>query len=94
MTIRWTVEAADNLDEIFDYLNDELPALAQSTMIAVHDVVESLREMPRRGRLGPEPGTREILVLKLPYLISYFVHEEGVVEILHIHHTSRDRNAL
>jgi hypothetical protein len=30
--------------------------------------IELLREFPYRGRLGSEPGTRELIMTPLPYL--------------------------
>lgn len=46
--------------------------------------------MPHRGRAGVEPGTRELVVAGLPYIIIYRAKED-VVEILRIWHGARRR---
>ena len=45
--------------------------------------------MPNRGRMGRIPGTRELMVTGLPYIIVYEAGKEAV-HILHIVHGARD----
>jgi len=91
MRIRWTPAAADDLQQIHDYLSEHEPHLARSTVIAVRDAIYSLRRFPRRGRPGAVEGTRELVHERLPYIVAYRVKED-VSEILHIWHADRDRS--
>ena len=90
MRIRWTPAAADDLQHIFDYLKETEPDLAHSTILEIRESVRSLKTFPHRGRPGREPGTRELLHNRLPYLVAYRVRGD-VVEILHIWHPAQDR---
>jgi plasmid stabilization system protein ParE len=51
----------------------------------------SLKELPYRGRLGTEEGTREILFPPLPYVAVYRVREQ-IIEVLRIYHGAQDRS--
>jgi len=61
MRIRWTLAAAEDLQQIHDYLKEHQPHLAQSTVIARREAILSLRKFPHRGRPGAVEGTRELL---------------------------------
>jgi len=56
----------------------------------LYEVILSLRTSPRRGRVGREEGTRELVVSRLPYIVAYRVRDEAV-EILHIYHGAQNR---
>ncbi len=90
MKLRWTPEASDELEAIFEYLERERPEWAHRTMQTLYDGVRSLRSMPLIGRLGERPGTRELVYAPLPYIAIYRVGGEHI-EILGFRHTSRDR---
>ena len=90
MRLRWTPAAAQDLEQIHDYLTEHQPQLAQSTIRELYEAVRSLRNSPRRGRLGREGGTRELILGRLPYIVAYRVAQEDI-EILHIFHTARSR---
>lgn len=90
MRIRWTPSAAENLQQIKEYLNEHNPGFAESTVLEIYEAVKSLKALPRRGRIGRVEGTRELVLLRLPYIVVYRVHEEAV-EILHIWHAAQNR---
>ena len=92
MRVRWTPEAALELGEIEEYLRRERPELAKSTATKLYAGVQSLRQMPLRGRPGKRHGTLELLMIPLPYLIIYRVKHD-VVEVVGFRHTSRDVSA-
>ena len=89
MKLRWTPKVADELEEIWQYLDRERPELAQSTIRKLYFGVLSLKRFPLRGRPGRREGTRELLYLPMPLLAIYRVHHD-VVEILGFRHTSQD----
>jgi toxin ParE1/3/4 len=90
MRIRWTHAAAKDLEHIKDYLTEHSPQLAQSTVIELYESIRSLKTSPRRGRLGREKGTRELVFSRLPYIVAYRLKEQAI-EVLHIFHGAQDR---
>jgi toxin ParE1/3/4 len=91
MRIRWTPAAAEDLEHIKEYLSEHLPQFAQSTILELYETIRSLKSFPRRGRVGREEGTRELILLRLPYIVAYRVKEEDI-EVLHIFHGAQDRS--
>lgn len=67
MRIRWTKASAENLEHIKNYLAEHHPHLVQSTVRELYEAIRSLKTSPRRGRLGREEGTRELVLPRLPY---------------------------
>lgn len=92
MRIRWTVPAADDLESIKKYLLQHHPHFAEPTVRAIYQRIRSLKTSPSRGRPGHRPGTREIALTPLPYVVVYTVKAQSV-EILHIHHGAQDRRS-
>jgi toxin ParE1/3/4 len=90
MRIRWTCAAAEDLEHIKDYLTEHHPQFAKSTVIELYETIRSLKTSPRRGRLGREEGTRELVLPRLPYVVAYRIKEQAV-EVLHIFHAAQNR---
>ena len=89
MRIRWTVPAADDLQNIKNYLQQNYPQFAEPTVRAIYHRTRLLKISPNRGRPGHRIGTRELALSPLPYVVVYTVKPEAV-EILHIHHGAQD----
>ncbi len=89
MRIRWTPAAAADLQHISTYLKDRHPRYQQPTMRKLYETIQSLKEWPRRGRLGCEDGTRELLFPPLSYIAVYRVREQDI-EVL-IYHAAQGR---
>jgi len=87
MRVRWTTDAADDLERICDYVARERPEAARRLAFDVLRAIEGLRDFPSRGRPGRVQGTRE-LVLTRPFLAVYEVLE-GEVQVLRILHGAR-----
>ena len=90
MQIRWTYAAAEDLEHIKEYLTEHHPQLAQSTVLELYETICSLKTSPRRGRLGREEGTRELVLPPLPFIVVYRVKDEAI-EVLHIYHGAQNR---
>jgi plasmid stabilization system protein ParE len=82
MRIRWTVPAADDLENIKNYLEEHYPHVAEPTVRTIYQRIRSLKMSPNRGRPGHRTGTRELALAPLPYVIVYGVKSQAV-EILH-----------
>ena len=85
MQLRWTKEAAADLEHIADYLFEHVPDRAVELVRAVYDAPTLLLEFPHRGRPGKKVGTRELVISPLPYLVVYTVTGDVVfvVRVLH-----------
>jgi addiction module RelE/StbE family toxin len=85
MELRWTEEAATDLEHIADYLFEHAPERAERLVRALYDAPGTLLTFPNRGRPGKKEGTREFVMAPLPYIIVYTVREDAVfvVRILH-----------
>jgi plasmid stabilization system protein ParE len=89
MQVRWTDEAAESLRQIVFYIAGSSPSAARRVARFIYREIQGLAAMPHRGRLGAEPGTREIVLLPLNYIVTYEVIGEGVF-ILQIRHGAQD----
>ena len=89
MQVRWTTPAAQDLGEITLYIQKDSESAAQAVARTLFDAASSLDLLPSRGRAGRVPGTRELVVPGLPYIVAYQVTEEAI-KILHIYHGARD----
>jgi addiction module RelE/StbE family toxin len=85
--IRWSTEAADQLETAVKHIQQDNPSAAQNVAEAIIDRIEQLAAFPGLGRLGEVKGTRELV--SPPYVVVYRSTEE-IVEILHIWHGAQD----
>jgi addiction module RelE/StbE family toxin len=85
MQLRWTEEAAHDLERIADYLLDHIPDRAPELVRRVYNAPATLLDFPSRGRPGKRAGTRELVLAPLPYIVVYTVRGDVVfvVRILH-----------
>lgn len=67
MQLRWTREAAADLERIADYLIQHLPERAAELVRAVYDAPALLLEFPHRGRPGTKAGTRDLTASDFPF---------------------------
>lgn len=85
--IRWTVRALRRLDEIGAYIEHDNPDAAARVVARIVASVDILGEMPATGRMGRIPGTREVVLSDIPYIIPYRVRED--IEIITVMHASQ-----
>ena len=85
MGLRWTQEAVSDLERITDYLFQHVPDRAAELVRRVYEAPDGLLEFPHRGRPGKKEGTRELVLVPLPYVVVYVVRIDVVfvVRILH-----------
>jgi toxin ParE1/3/4 len=86
MPVRWTRRALFRLDHIGDYIAQRNPAADAVTRLFTSG--ERLADHPEIGRQGRVPGTRELVMTDLPYIIVYRRVRDRL-EILSILHTSQ-----
>ena len=86
--IRWLDLALQDLDEIAGYIAKDDEQSAQKVAEQIWLAAGSLAEFPERARAGRVPGTRELVLVDLPFFIAFRV-KDNIVQILRIIHTSR-----
>ena len=77
--IVWSALARTRLREIRAYVARDKPEAAERLATRIVAVVEALRIHPRLGRVGAEPGIRELVIGGTPYIVLYRVQGERVV---------------
>jgi toxin ParE1/3/4 len=75
MQLRWTEEAADDLERIADYLLTHTPDQAPELVRAVYDAPSALLTFPNRGRMGKKEGTRELVLSHLAILRELGIYQ-------------------
>ncbi|HDH03614.1 MAG TPA: type II toxin-antitoxin system RelE/ParE family toxin [Actinobacteria bacterium] len=74
---------------MIDYIELDNPAAAQKVFRTIDAVAGRLADFPEMGRAGRLPGTRELAVPGLPYLVVYQVAVDAVI-IVAVFHGARD----
>jgi len=85
MKLRWSESAAADLERIADYLGDKTPAHAERLTLAIWRAPEMLLQSPLIGRPGRVPGTRELVLTPLPWILVYMPGPEAI-DILRVLH--------
>jgi len=85
MELRWTEQAADDLEQITDYLFENAPERAAEFVRDIYNAPSRLLKFPYLGRPGKKEGTRELVLSPLPYIVVYQItgHIVHVARILH-----------
>jgi toxin ParE1/3/4 len=81
--------AANQLEDIFDYIAEENPAAAERTVRRIHDAILRTARMPHAGRIGRVQGSREIAISGTPYLVAYRIVEKSV-HVLAVMHGAQE----
>jgi addiction module RelE/StbE family toxin len=76
--IVWSALARARLREIRDDVAKDQPEAAERLATRIVVVVEALREHPYLGRVGAEPGVRELVIGGTPYILLYRVQGKRV----------------
>ena len=85
MNIVWTRQGVRNLHHVRNYIGLDNPAASERVGARIEAAAANLARFPESGRIGEVPGTRELVLTGLPYLIIYRV-SGGNVQILRVLH--------
>jgi toxin ParE1/3/4 len=87
MQIRWSPDAAADLQGIVDYIRLDNSAVAQRIGQTIYKRLSVLGSFPYSGRIGRVAGTRELPLPPLPFIVVYRVVEHNnIVEIVNVIH--------
>jgi addiction module RelE/StbE family toxin len=84
--------AYDDLERIHAWIKEDRPRSADSVIDRILESTEQLDRFPYIGRIGRAPGTYELVVPGLPYIVVYQVNaEDEVVIVIGVFHGAQDR---
>jgi len=89
VTVKWTKNSLEELDEIAKYISRDSPKFAKILVNQIFETARHLEQFPKLGRIVPEynnPDLREIIYKN--YRIVYLIKKEQL-EIISIIHGSR-----
>jgi addiction module RelE/StbE family toxin len=89
--IVWTKQSVVDLKEIFEYISKDSKRYAEIQIKRIKSKTLILKTLPESGRIVPELGI--VLIRELiegNYRIIYRLSSGNIVEILTVHHSSRD----
>ena len=90
MRLRLLAEAARDLRDIFDFIEQDNPETARDVARRLMKSIQLLAQNPSVGRPSKTKAIREWSVPDLPYVVPYRVRRDSV-DILRIYHTRRNR---
>jgi toxin ParE1/3/4 len=87
MLVRWSPAAADDLQQISEYIRADDPDAAPRVAKRIYDRAAALGIHPYQGRHGRVAGTRELPLPPLPFIVVYRILEgAAAVEIVNVIH--------
>jgi plasmid stabilization system protein ParE len=88
MRVRYTLQAQNDLDAIFFYLDQQDPAAAHSVKKFIEERIARLAQFPLMAPTTDEPGIYELTMARYPHKVYYEVEGDGVW-VVHIRDTRR-----
>ncbi len=89
--INWTLQALSDLKDIADYISKDSKHYAKLQVIRLKSSVEILKNQIEIGRIVPEFDRENLRqIIEGNYRIVYKIVNKDRVDILTIHHSSRD----
>lgn len=79
MRIEWSKRAQANMRSIANHISLDGPRAARDVYQTVDRRVARLADFPLKGRKGRLPGTRELVITGLPYVVIYRVSSEVII---------------
>ncbi len=89
MKVRWLKGGTRSLRAVHARIALRNPAAAGRVVQRIRMSVDRLQAFPASGRTGQVPGTMELVITNLPYIVVYRISEE-TVDILRVFHTATD----
>jgi len=86
--IEWLPAAERDFAAIVDFIAEDNPQTAIEQGDEIETQIAGLREHRQRGRTGRVKGTRELVIVRTPYIAAYRI-KNGRIQILRILHGAR-----
>lgn len=88
MRLEWLPQALLDFNEIIDFIAVDNPLAAIKQGDEIESQVAGLLANRYMGRPGRVKGTRELVVIRTPYIVAYRVKKEAI-QILRVLHGAR-----
>ena len=89
--INWTFQAKDDLKGIAEYISKDSKRYAKFQVTRLKTRTRILKTQTRSGKIVPEINRENIReLIEGNYRIIYKIVQENQIDILTIHHSSRD----
>ena len=89
--IVWTEQSVMELQDIFEYISKDSKRYAEDQVRRIKAKTLILKTNPESGRIVPEMGISRIReLIEGNYRIIYRILNKYSIEILTVHHSSRD----
>jgi toxin ParE1/3/4 len=89
MEVRWSPEAADDLERIVVRVRRDRPQTARRIADTIYQRCADLQLFPNRGRQGRVAGARELVLAPLPFVVVYRIKTDAV-EVVRIYHGAQN----
>lgn len=90
MIIKWLPDAAEDVNNIFEYIAKDNIIAASEIILQIKTQVDQLKlKVSRKGRAGRITGTIELVILQTPFITVYRVKGK-IIQILRILHSSQE----
>ena len=88
MSVRYTLPALADLDQLIDYIAQRSPEGAQRVLRDIRAAERRIEQFPHLGRATTRPMIRRAGVPRRSYLIFYQPTDEGIIHA--VRHGARD----
>lgn len=85
MILEWLPAAEGDFDSIVDFIAADNPLAAIEQGDEIQNQVAGLLEHHKRGRAGRVKGTRELVIVRTPFIAAYRITRDRIL-ILRIFH--------
>ncbi|MGA2218882.1 MAG: type II toxin-antitoxin system RelE/ParE family toxin [Terracidiphilus sp.] len=90
MQVRWSIPAVEDLEQICEWIERDIPVAACRIARTIYDECARLKDFPNLGRASRRiAGRRELTFAPLPYIVVYQVKPDAV-EISRVFHGAQD----
>jgi toxin ParE1/3/4 len=89
LIIRWLALGNETRFSQLNFVAAENPAAAEALDTEIERQVDRLADHPYLGRKGRQPGTRELVISRTPFIAVYRIKPHAI-EILRILHGAQD----
>jgi toxin ParE1/3/4 len=89
MKLVWSRGFRDQLRREYEFIYERNPTAAESVVDRIYKASRRLGDFAQSGRSWRVPGTWELAIPGLPYMVIYRIKDESV-EVLALFHTSRE----
>jgi toxin ParE1/3/4 len=85
LILAWLPAARRDFDDLVDYIAADQPMAAIAQGDEIEAQVSTLVNHPRMDRLGRVKGTRELVIVRSPFIVAYRIKGRAI-QILRILH--------